>query len=82
MFGQSLHAISPVFTAVHQYFDRVPNFGDGGPPSGLAIQPFRTVSWKDNFHVSGQAGWEVSTREVNLRSRIAYQMTNERLDQA
>ncbi|ODM79612.1 hypothetical protein A6X20_24230 [Bradyrhizobium elkanii] len=41
MFGQSLHAISPVFTAVHQYFDRMPNFGNGGPPGGLAGQHFQ-----------------------------------------
>lgn len=41
MLGQSLHAISPVFPAVHQYLDRVPNFGNGGPSGGLAGQHFQ-----------------------------------------
>lgn len=38
---QPLHAIGPIFAAVHQDFDGMPYFGNRGPPGGLAGQHFQ-----------------------------------------
>jgi hypothetical protein len=54
--SQPLHAIRPVLAAVHQDFDGVPYFGDGGSPGGLAGQHFQDGQLEGHFHVSGLAG--------------------------
>ncbi|OYU62658.1 MAG: hypothetical protein CFE30_08930 [Bradyrhizobium sp. PARBB1] len=69
MLSQALHAIGPVFAAVHEDFDGVPDFGNGGTPGGLAGQHFQDGQLEGHFHVSGLAEI-VSARPVNSRSNF------------
>jgi hypothetical protein len=69
MFGKPLHAIGPVPAAVHQDFDGVPHFGNGGSPGGLAGQHFQDGQLEGHFHVSGLAGRVVWMRLINRQSK-------------